>query len=180
MSVLTLSKRYAHSVFELAQEQNNLEAVKNDMLLLRETIQANRDLNLLLHSPIVQAYRKVTIVTAIFENYLNPLTLKFLTLLCRKRRESVVLDVTEAFLNYYNDFHGIQESTLITASPLDSNLDGMFGFLINQISKTPKKPVLHKKVDPRIIGGFILTVGDKQLDSSVKSQLANIKRTLLN
>lgn len=179
MSTLMLSKRYAQSVFELAREQERLEAVKADMVLLQQTIKKNRQLKLLLFSPVVQVYKKIGIFTTIFEPYIDNLTLKFLTLLCQKHRENTLLEVTEVFLNHYNDFHGIQESTLTTATPVDSNLDGMFGFLINQISKTPKKPLIHKKVDPKIIGGFILTVGDKQLDLSVKNQLGNIKRTLL-
>ncbi len=177
MSVSILSKRYALSIFNLAKAEGHLENIKQDVLLLKSVLSENRNIVLLLESPIIKANKKISILSAIFKDKVSPITMLFMELVCRKGREKVLQQITDAFINYYHEAYNIQEATVTTPFVSDSVLDQEFAHLVTKISN--KKPILHKKINPELIGGFILEVGDKRLNCSIKNELAKVKKTLV-
>ncbi len=172
MSDSRLAARYAKPILELADQKGVLEEVKEDMQQFLRLCKSNRDLYLLLKSPIVPHLRKAEILRKIFTGKLNDLTLKSFDLITRKSREKFLPQIAEAFLQKYNMKKGIQEVTLSTPVPLSDALRKDFNQLVKKISK--KEPSIKEKVDPELIGGYILKMGDQQLDESIRGQLKEL------
>lgn len=169
--------RYARSVIDLAQEQKSLEKVKEDILLFTKTIEENRELGLVLKNPIVPSDKKRAILKALFEKRIQPLTFKAFELIVSKNRESILDDIAIEFVNEYNVLKGIAVATVITPYKLGDEQRKEIIKIVADI--TGLKVELTEELDESLIGGFVLKIGDKQIDESVKSKLANIQRALV-
>ncbi len=177
MSSHRASVRYAKSVIELAQEQKSLEKVKEDMLLFIQVINDNRELEVVLKNPIVPADKKRAILKALFEKRVQPLTFKAFDLIVSKNRESILDEIAVEFVNQYNVLKGIAVATVITPYKLDKGQHKDITQIVADI--TGMKVELAEVIDESLIGGFVLKIGDKQIDESVKTKLANIQRALV-
>jgi len=167
--------RYAKSIFKLAIERNELEKVSADMHLLNRTIADSRDLENLLHSPIIKADKKAAILHQIFDGHLGITVGAFLDLLVKKRREMVIPQIARQFVLLYLENNNIEEATLVTAVPVDDSFRTKIKELILKHS-TNQSVQLEERIDPSIIGGFVLRFGDKQFDASVSGELEKLRR----
>ncbi|TXK37171.1 ATP synthase F1 subunit delta [Pontibacter qinzhouensis] len=173
MSDIRVASRYAKSLIELASERNVLEQVQADLQLFSQVVSQNRDFQLLLQNPIIKSDKKLAIITSVFGKKVNPLTLAFFGIITRKRREPILEAVAVEFQNQYNELKEIQVATVSSAMPLTAALREQ---IIMQLTvQTGKSIQLIEKVDPSLIGGFVLRVGDKQYDSSVRHSLNKLK-----
>jgi F-type H+-transporting ATPase subunit delta len=173
MSDFRVASRYAKSLLDLAEEKGTLEQVRQDMQLFTKTAEESRDLRLLLKNPIVKSDKKHAILDAIFGGKVSELTSKFFEIIAKKNREAVLESVAAEFETQYNLRKGIQTATVVTAVPLDAALRGQFQQMV--ANKTGKTIQLEEKVDPSLIGGFVLTIGDTQVDDSIKSSLQRLR-----
>lgn len=173
MSELRVASRYAKSLIELAAEKGVLEQVHEDMKLFASVVSQNRAFQMLLHNPIVKSDKKLAIINSVFQGKVNEMTLAFYSIVARKSRESILEFVASEFEKQYNIMKGIQRARVTSAAPLSSELRQQLGEkLANETGKTIQ---LEEKIDTSLIGGFVLQVGDKQIDSSVKYSLRKIK-----
>jgi len=161
--------RYAKSLIALAVEQNALDAVHNDMLAFSKVCEENRDFKVLLNNPIVNHAKKLEILTAVFAGKVNDLTMAIFNIITRKNRESIIYDISKEFHNQYNAIKGISKAEVVTSIALDKKQLASFEQLVEKAIN--KKVELDSQVDEDLIGGFVLTVEDTQVDASVKSQL---------
>lgn len=176
---MIVASRYAKSLLDLSIEKKQLEESRNDMKLVQQVCTSNKDLVNLLNSPVVKIDKKVEILTAIFGKHVSKLTISFFTLLANKRRESYIPEISKAFDELYKNKMNITTAVIKTAIGLDDKLKKRVLEIVKQAA--PKGEIeLIEKVDPSIIGGFVLTVSDKQLDESVKHKLAELKKHLLD
>lgn len=166
--------RYARSLFQLAVERNELEAVSADMDLIHRTILENRELAVMLKSPIIKADKKASIIRAIFEGKIGGTTVAFLNLIIQKRREMHIGQIAHSFVTLYLASNGIEEATLTTAFPIDEAFRRRVTGIVENISGS--KVELEEKIDPSIIGGFVLRFGDKQIDASVEREIELLRR----
>jgi len=173
MSDIRVASRYAKSLLDLAIEKGNVEAVRQDMLLLAKTVRENRDYQLMLKNPIIKHDKKLAILKAIFDGKVTPMTSLFLEIVTRKNREAVLESMPEEFEKQYNLKNNIQRATVTTAVPLDPKLRDEFSRMVS--AKTGGTVDLEEKVDPSLIGGFVLTIGDTQIDDSIKSSLQRLR-----
>ncbi|TWR23866.1 ATP synthase F1 subunit delta [Mucilaginibacter pallidiroseus] len=174
MSEVTVGTRYAKSLIDLAQEQNIVDAVKADMDLFIHTLKANPELKAVLGNPVVAQGKKTNILDAIFAGKVNNATIGFFKLMVDKGRGEVLYTTATEYVKLYNAKMHITKAVVVSASPLSaSNQDVIARELQNAIGGTIQ---LHAKVDPALIGGFVLTVGDRQLDTSVLSSLKKLKK----
>ncbi|WP_242926101.1 ATP synthase F1 subunit delta [Pontibacter vulgaris] len=173
MSDIRVASRYAKSLIELAEEKGILEQVQNDMKLFSATVQGNRDFQLLLRNPIVKSDKKQAIINGIFKGKVQEMTLAFFNIVARKNRESVLEFIAEEFQKQYNEIKNIQRASVTTATPLSAELRNELGQRL--ATQTGKFIELEEIIDPTLIGGFVLRVGDKQIDSSVKYNLRKLK-----
>lgn len=178
MSDNRVAKRYAKSLLELADERNILDAVNKDMQYFSEVIKENRNLLLALKSPILKQEKKKAVLLAIFKD-VQELTKAFFNIITNKNRADILPEIAFGFHRQYNVLKGIQVAHITTASPLNEELRNEFVSLIKQISDK-EKIQLEETVNDNIIGGFVLTVGDRQIDDSIKSKLNVLRRDLTN
>jgi len=159
---------------DLAIEQGQLEAVHQDMNRLLDLAASNSDFKVMLKSPVINADKKLNVLNALFKDAKSPLTLIFFKVVAQKGRETVLLDIAKEFHRQYNLHSNIQEAEVVTTFPLDEEMRSSFISLVKEISGF-EKVELKEKVDSELIGGFVLTVGDKQIDESLSSKLSHLK-----
>lgn len=173
MSELRVASRYAKSLIELANERGVLEQVHADMQLFTSTVAQSRDFKLLLQNPIVKPEKKLAVLTAIFQGKVQELTLAFYNIVARKKRESYLEAIASSFEAQYNELKGIEKATVVSAIPLTAVLRDQLGQRL--AAESGKQIILEEKIDPSLIGGFVLRIGDKQIDSSVKHSLRKLR-----
>lgn len=178
MSVSIVASRYAKSLIELAKEQNVLEAVYQDMLLFKDTADKNRALMLALKSPVVRHEKKLGILKALFETRVNAVSYAIFTIITKKNREAILDEIAAEFIKAYNLFQGIQKATVVTTTPLTDELRKQFNDIV--ASATGKKVQLAEKIDSSLVGGYVLTIDDRQIDASLRSRLNELKLQLVN
>ena len=173
MSVGRIAVRYASPILDLAEENKVLDQVKADMESFLSLCEENREFALMLKSPIIHHQKKANILKKIFTGKVTDLTLQAFQIITNKNRENILEDIAQEFLHLYNTKKGLVEVTVTTGFKLDADLRKSFQKLSKDI--TGKEPILAEKVDPEILGGYILKAGDRQLDQSVSGQLKELK-----
>lgn len=166
--------RYVKSLLQLAVEKNVLDEVHEDMLLFSKTVSENKSLELLLVSPIIKHSKKEDILLALFKEKVNALTLAIFSILTKKNREPLLPAIARQFHEAYNEYKQISKATVTTAAPLDDTLRAQILKLVQQLS-SKSKVELSEKIDKSMIGGFVLNVGDHQIDASLKNKLKSLQ-----
>jgi F-type H+-transporting ATPase subunit delta len=158
----------------LAEEQQVLDNVHNDMLLFTKVCNENRAFALMLRSPVIRHDKKRDVLQKVFAGKVHALTMAFFDIITRKNREPLLPSIAREFHNAYNVYKGIGTAQLVTPFPVDASLRKEIESIVQQISKK-KQIELVEKVDADMIGGFVLTVGDRQVDASIKNKLKALK-----
>ncbi len=179
MSDYRVAIRYAKSLLGLVEDRDKLEEVKTDFESFRELCNTNRDFVNFLKNPVIPNLKKWAILKRIFEGKLNDESLLFIEIVTRKGRESILPEISRAFIDIYLELKGIVQAQVITAIPMDEGLKDEFTAILKDIVGKDKKVELNEKIDDRIIGGYKLMVGDKLLDSSISSRLKNLRHKLV-
>ncbi len=174
MSNHRAASRYAKSILELALEQKKLKEVHADFQKLTEVAESNYEFGVILKNPIINSDKKQAILKSLFEKDAQKLTMSFFDIISRKNREDILLDVAREFEIQYNIHSSIQVADLTTTFPIDEKLRKEFVDVVKSISGL-KEVKLVEKVDPEIIGGFILRVNDRLLDDSISSKLRELR-----
>lgn len=183
MKEIRVSNRYANSVLSLAIERNELETVREDFELLKKTISENHELAVALKSPIIKPGTKGNILKEIFQDKVSELMMTFLNLLVTKGRENMLFDVSKAFLNQYRVLKNVTTVMVSTAIDPDEALRHDISKFIEQSRKQlgiTGTIEIEEKVNPDLIGGFIIQAGDLQLDHSVKRKLDDLRSEFSN
>jgi F-type H+-transporting ATPase subunit delta len=154
-----VASRYVKSLLGLAEEQKALEQVHTDMQLFASVCSSSREFVNMLRSPIIKHEKKRDILEAIFKSKVHKLTMAIIDMLTKKNREPLLPAIALEFHNAYNHYKGIEKASVTTTVALGSN----------------KQVELVQKIDKSLIGGFILNVGDRQIDASIKSKLKTLK-----
>ena len=173
MSELTVATRYAKSLIDLAVEQKSLEETKKDMLLFSQTLRANSQLQAVLANPIVAHNKKIKILEAIFGAKVSKLTDSFFKIMINKSRSEILYATSKEFINQYNVIKHIMRAYVTSATPLsEENKKQITAELMAATGGTIE---LHTKVDHKLIGGFVLKIGDLQVDTSLSTSLKKLK-----
>ena len=169
--------RYARAIYEIADEEKLVEEVCKDMIRINELNRDSFDFkNLLSNSIIDNIDKKKAILSLIEKN--NSITEKLLDLLIRNKRVAIISDIASSFIQLYNKQNNIKEAVIITASPIDKNIENQ---ILPQIKIPEAKSItLTNLVDSSIIGGFIIRYDGKEYNASIKQNLQNLKTELTN
>ncbi len=179
MAVATVAARYAKSLLDLAQEQGLTETMYKDMQFFKNTVDQSRPLMLMLKNPIVRAEKKSAVLRAAFTNRVNPITMAFFEIIAKKNREGIMDAIAEQFISQYNILKSIERATVITTVPLTAIQRDKFKAMVMQTTGC-KLVELEEKLDSNLIGGYVLRVGDQQVDGSIRSQLNDLRLKFLN
>ena len=169
-----VAQRYAKAIYNAnSSVMNN---VNQDMQLIAKTVSKNHELQAFLKSPIIRSEVKVTALQQIFKDVQNE-TKELFELLKINKRFDILADIANQFTSIYNDHNHIENVMVTTATPITKEIEDK---VINKVKNvTDKKLVLNNVIDPSIIGGFIIRVGDIQFNESVKHKLQTIKKELV-
>ncbi len=178
MSESTVAIRYAKSLIDLAKEQKVVDAVYDDMVFFKKTSEENRGLMLALKSPVVRHEKKMGILKAVFESRVNPTTYTIFNIITKKNREGIMYAIAEEYIKLYDDQKGIVKANVTSAVSLNDDLRKQFSKIV--ADATGRTVELEEKIDERLIGGYVLRVGDRQIDASIRKSLNDLKLGLLN
>jgi F-type H+-transporting ATPase subunit delta len=178
MSELTVATRYAKSIIDLAQENKALEEIRNDMELFSQTLKANHELQTVLANPIIGHARKIRILEAIFGKKINKVTDSFFKIMVNKSRAGVLYATSAEFINQYNIIKHISRAYVTSAAPLSEENKKTIKAELE--AATGQKIELHTRVDEELIGGFVLTIGDRQVDTSISNSLIKLKNDFIH
>jgi F-type H+-transporting ATPase subunit delta len=170
-----LASRYAKSLIDIAIEQNSLEDTLKDMELIEAICKQNSEFVAMMRSPIIKGDKKTAIIEAIFNNRVSKLTIIFLKLLINKNREQNIDEIATAFIAQYRFNKKMRMVKLTTASVVDASVVEV---LRSKLATMYSGSSIHieTSVDASLLGGFILDMGDKQMDASIARDLNDIKK----
>lgn len=169
-----VAKRYAQGLLDYVSESGSVQEVFSEMKDLVELMKQSKELRQLFASPVVDSKKKISIASEIFKDF-STVSQNIITLVIKQGRESHLQEVAQEYINKVEDLNGVQRATLSTATTLDEKtIDSIVksSNLVNVDSKFE----LNLQVNPELLGGYILRVGDQQIDRSVRSQLNQIKK----
>jgi F-type H+-transporting ATPase subunit delta len=174
MRPIRLASRYAKALFELAGEQNIQEQVFNDMRMLAQVSRESKDFKKMLQSPLIKFDKKNAIFRALFEQHFHKATLIYADIVIRKRREIILDEIADQYIVLYREWKGIKTVHLATAVMPDAKM-------LEQIRQLLKKQFnaeieLETEIRPELIGGFLLSVEDRQLDASILKKINRLTR----
>jgi len=178
MNESKISVRYAKALFNLSKEMNLHEQVRSDMENLQKLIADVAEFKLLMDNPILKPSQKMKILNSILKNHVQPITQSFVELIVHNNRLSYLASMARIYLDLFKKDLGIEPATLTTSVPVD---EGLRHTLLRIIEKRMSiKVELQEETDASLIGGFILKIGNQQIDASISNQLENIKKELIS
>lgn len=171
-----VARRYALALYQEAEARDVVEKTDDDVQALRETLDGARDLVALFESPLVARDRKEAVVRRLFEGRFGDLTLRFVRLLFDKEREDLLPAVVRAYGALRDARLGLVEAQVKTARPLGYDEAQELERALAQ--RTGKQVRLRIEVDPALLGGLVVRVGDQVYDRSVRHQLKTLRAQL--
>lgn len=144
------------------------------MKFISEVCKANHEFVNFLKSPIIKTDKKQAVLKEVFGKNLNKVTSAYITLITDKKRENYLAEIANEFINQYKEKKKILTAVVTTANGIDDTIRKKVMEIVKGSGTTDV--VLEEKVNQDIIGGFILRVGDKQIDASIARKLSNLKR----
>lgn len=171
-----VARRYAQALTEEAQSAGSLDTVDADVALLAETLDGSRELRLALTSPVVAHDKKRAVLESLFEGKVSDLSLRFLRLLVEKQRDGQIPEILDAYRQLRDERTGTVEARVRTAKPLSPDeAERLKAALEARADATVRMRI---DVDPALIGGLVVRVGDVVYDRSVKHQLETLRGQL--
>jgi F-type H+-transporting ATPase subunit delta len=169
--------RYAKAILDTAVASGNAPKVNDDMLTVVHTITDNQELEHFLASPIINSEAKLNALKEIFTGIQSETNSLFRLLLENKRFE-ILASVAAQYNHQFDQMNGVEVAYVTTAVEMSSEVEAQVKTKIASISD--KKVTIKNIVDPAILGGFILRIGDRQFNASVANRLQELKREFSN
>jgi F-type H+-transporting ATPase subunit delta len=171
-----LASRYARALFYLASDHGQIDTVRQDLGVLYKLLSDSPEFRWLMESPVIMSSRKSKMVEEMLSGSIRPVTLEFMKLLIRHRRENNLASTCRMFNELYKADQGLMDARIESAVPVgQAFLDDM---------KKRLEALSHRKIElvaetnENLIGGFILTLEDQQMDASVQSKLKKLRQDL--
>ena len=170
--------RYAKAILNLAKDVKEESAVDKDMQLIVATISENQEFEVVLDSPIIKPADKMKVLNAMFKDKVNNITLGLFNLLLENKRISLLSSIAKQYSILFDYYKHIQVAKVTTVVPITSEIEKQVLAKIEAL--TGDKANLENEVNPAILGGFILRVGDVQYDASISNYLNELKKEFDN
>ena len=172
-----LADRYASAIFELAQDEKSLEAVERDFVALRSLVGQSADLERLVKAPVFTREEQARAMKAVLEKIgAAKLTTQFILVMAAKRRLSVLTEVIRAFERHLARQRGEVQAQVTSARALsDAETEALKAVLKSKLGRNPR---LEAKVDPTLLGGLVVKVGSRMIDSSLRTKLTSLRAAM--
>lgn len=175
MSEQTVSRRYAHALYEEADRRGCVDAVDEDVDMLRQSLAKTHEFARLMESPAIPQDKKQDVLRALLKERVEPLTLRFLVLLVEKDRETQLGTILKTYQDLRDEQRGIVEVRARVPAALS---DEERSKLVERLrAMTGKNIRLEVEEEPGLIGGLVVRIGDRVYDGSVRQKLDNLRDT---
>ncbi len=172
-----IAARYATAMFELAKESKKMPALEKDIAELSATMDSSDDFNALIHSPLYSREEQASAVTAIAKKMkLSPVVGNTLTLMAQKRRLFVLPQLVATLRDLIAEDKGEVTADVISAKALTKAQSDKLAAKLK--AKFGKTVTIHASVDETLIGGLIVKVGSKMIDTSIRSKLDSLQNVM--
>jgi ATP synthase F1 delta subunit len=168
-----IAEVYARSLFEVANEQNTLDVIHSQLGQFTDTLSDSRDLQVFLFSPYFSAVEKKSGLTRALTDA-DPYFFNFLEALIERHRMPAIFRIRAVFDRLWDKANKRLAVSITTAVPLDESTARDIGARIGE--QTGEQIELTQTVDPDIVGGIVLRVGNRIVDASIHAQLENLRR----
>jgi F-type H+-transporting ATPase subunit delta len=173
----TIARNYAETLLELAQRAGDLRGWGEMLDQIADAMESDRRLRVFLESPRVSAQRKNEVMQKAYGAQLPRNFLRFLQALVTHRRQMLIPVIAHAYHDLVDQVEGRVHASVTVARPAD---DADHQLIVSQLSRVLGKEVVpHFHVNPGILGGVIVRVGDTVLDGSVRRRLATLRTRML-
>lgn len=171
-----VSKRYASALFELAFEEQNHHKVQEELGFILSCIKDEPSFFELLKSPLITADEKKDIISNVFRDRVSMEVLNFLRIIIDKGREAYIEDIVKEYILLVDSVINKVDAVAITAVPMEKQ--DLLTLQTNLSKSSGKNIQLQNQVDPTIIGGVLVKIGDKVIDGTIKNRLATMQEQL--
>jgi F-type H+-transporting ATPase subunit delta len=173
-----LARRYASAIFSLAQSENAVDHIGNELRDVVAFFDGNNELNEFYRSPVVERATKIAALTAAFEHKVHTITLHTILLLAQKRRAAILGEISVVYDSLVRTARDHEALIITSARPLGSHeLESLVGRLSSIYKQTFD---VRQELDPRLIGGLRIRMGDRSLDGSVAGKIEKLAATLFS
>ena len=174
MRTSKVAKRYALGLLDFSKDSNTTDALFIEMQDVVKILKTSKELNSFLGTPVLDSKRKISIIGEIFKDF-STTAKNFISLIIKQGRENYLQQIAQEFINKVEALNGVQKVSLTSAAQLSvSNVEAILKS--TNLVNADKKYDLETNINPGILGGYILRVGDQQIDASVKSKLTQLKK----
>jgi F-type H+-transporting ATPase subunit delta len=177
MRDVTIARNYAEALFELAKKANNLRGWGEMINEFASAMERDATLRLYLESPRISAVAKNQLLANALQDRMPRLMVRYIQMLIKNRRQMLIPEIAREYLDLVDEAEGRMHARVTVASESD---DALLQTIATQLSRLFGKEVVpHMTVDPEIMGGVVVHVGDTVLDGSVRKRMSGLRRRLL-
>lgn len=172
-----VSNTYGDALFELALEEDKVDELFEESKVIREVFLSNGELLKLLNHPKIDKEEKISVIENIFKERASKTILGFLILVVKKERQNNIIEVLDYFIARIKEYKRIGVAYITTAV---ETTDVQKKAIENKLlaTTTYKTFEMNYSVDESLIGGMIIRIGDKVIDSSISSKLSDLSKDL--
>lgn len=171
-----VAKRYAGALFEVAKGRGSIDQVEKDLQTVSSVVSGHQDLKVVLSHPQIGREDKKALLENIFKSEVSQEVLNLLKVLVDRSREDILNDLKEQYTAIANEHRGIIDMTVTTANPLTEEEEQK---LADAFSRHLNKQLrIHSKVDPKVIGGVLVKIGNRLYDGTLAGKLNRFSKEL--
>ncbi len=170
------ARRYATALIRSAKNRDAVDDVHDNLAQLSRMLNESADFQFFLSSPVIPSQKKKDVIRNLFSHTFHPLTIEFLTMLCVKRRETLMQEIIVEFWIQYRDYRGIVQVDVTSVQDMEACQQEALSVKIEAI--TGRKPEFRFIRDVSLIAGFQIKIGDRVIDGSVRRQLEKLRKKL--
>jgi F-type H+-transporting ATPase subunit delta len=177
MRETTIAKNYAETLLALAQKAGDLRGWGSMITDVANAMRNDRRLRVFLESPRVDAGEKNRILAKAFQDRMPRLFVRYLQALVTHRRQMLIPEIAREYLDLVDEAEGRMHANVTVAREPDAETEGV---VARELSRSFGKEVVpHFAVDPRVLGGLVVRVGDTVLDGSMRRRLERLRGRML-
>ncbi|MBD3299491.1 MAG: F0F1 ATP synthase subunit delta [candidate division Zixibacteria bacterium] len=172
-----VAKKYGHALFDIARRDDTILPIWKELSALRDALEKDKRFLEIMAAPQIPDDDKDRLARAVLKNAAHPVVRNFVLFLVDKRRTDYLLDIIHDYSVQLDEHLGVVEAKIISAVPLtDSELKD----IIDRLERMTQKTIRHKTVvDPDILGGVVVIVGNEIIDHSVRHDLSRLRDQLM-
>ncbi len=171
-----IARKYSNALLEMAIDKNIVSKVYDDLTFVCETLNSNKQLEVVFYNPVISVNDKKDIIEKLFSVHIDKITLDFLSLLIEANRTDALNEVLNQYSTSCNEYNNVVKPLIISAIELNENQKNrIIEKLQNKMTKTIQP---EYQINPDIIGGLVIEINDMTIDCSLKTKFDNMKKQL--